>query len=434
MFCTLICCPAQTLQFKNGLWFNGKTFEPQTFYSVDGIFKTKIKGKPDSIIDLRRKYVLPPFADAHTHNLDGEYNLVNITNKYIDEGVMYVMVLANYIEGARANRKIFNRAGTLDVLYANGGLTCTLGHPFLSYEPNMMNLEQWWLKPELMDSIKKSRKAANDAYWFMDSKADVDAKWETYMQSNPDVVKIFLLDTEHHDELVKNDKAGDKGLSADVAAYIIEKAHLAGKRVAAHIETTYDFRLGLKLGVDIFAHMPEYGKDGKADLQSFSFTTEELETIKKHHVCMIPTISINEFFALTYEAKNNYEPILDSVRYNNVVAMQKKILGQLDKIGMPLLVGSDKFNGTMDIELEYWFKHQFFDPIKLLNIMCTVTPKNMFPNRKIGILKDGYEASFITLDKNPLEDWKAIQTVLMRYKQGKFVNYLNDSSKVKSTN
>ena len=42
----------------------------------------------------------------------------------------------------------------------------------------------------------------------------------------------------------------------------------------------------------------------------------------------------------------------------------------------------------------------------------------IFPNRKIGHLEEGYEASFLVLAGNPLEDFSNVRRIEMRVKQG----------------
>ena len=66
---------AKNYAFLNGNWFDGRKFEKKVFYSVGGVFSTKKPLKIDETVDLQNGFVIPPFADAHTHNLDGMYNL-----------------------------------------------------------------------------------------------------------------------------------------------------------------------------------------------------------------------------------------------------------------------------------------------------------------------------------------------------------------------
>src|ERR1041385_6764650 len=57
--------------FTNGLWFIDGRFERRTYYSVNGILQSTSPARLDSTADLRGGFVIPPFGDAHTHNLDG---------------------------------------------------------------------------------------------------------------------------------------------------------------------------------------------------------------------------------------------------------------------------------------------------------------------------------------------------------------------------
>ena len=88
---------------------------------------------------------------------------------------------------------------------------------------------------------------------------------------------------------------------------------------------------------------------------------------------------------------------------------------------IPIALGSDESDGNGMKEIFYIYENKLLDPLKLLQI-ATETPQLMFPNRKIGKLKNGYEASFLVLDKNPLEDFETIKNIKMRFKQGQFLD------------
>jgi hypothetical protein len=126
------------LAFVNGRWFTGEGFEPRTFYSVNGVLETRAPARIDRTIDLAGGFVIPPFGDSHTHNLDGAFRIDTMVAGYVREGTFYVQVLTNTRSGADAVRAMFNRPCALDVAHANGGLTSTLSHPFLAYEPRAM--------------------------------------------------------------------------------------------------------------------------------------------------------------------------------------------------------------------------------------------------------------------------------------------------------
>ncbi len=70
-------------------------------------------------------------------------------------------------------------------------------------------------------------------------------------------IKIFLA---HSEDTVQHRQAGGspgrKGLDPGLVPAIVERAHRAGLRVSAHVETAADFRVALLAGVDELAHVP----------------------------------------------------------------------------------------------------------------------------------------------------------------------------------
>lgn len=87
-----------TFALTNGQWFNGKTFELKTFYSANGKFTLKKPARLDSTIDLNGAYCVPPFAEAHNHNIDGavEERSRRAIEKYLADGVFYVKIQGNF--------------------------------------------------------------------------------------------------------------------------------------------------------------------------------------------------------------------------------------------------------------------------------------------------------------------------------------------------
>jgi imidazolonepropionase-like amidohydrolase len=59
-----------------------------------------------------------------------------------------------------------------------------------------------------------------------------------------------------------------------------------------------------------------------------------------------------------------------------------------------------------------------WDRPALLRMWAETTPRAIFPERRIGLLQDGYEASFLALAGNPLEDLANVRRINLRFKQG----------------
>nr|MDQ3805125.1 amidohydrolase [Acidobacteriota bacterium] len=93
--------------------------------------------------------------------------------------------------------------------------------------------------------------------------------------------------------------------------------------------------------------------------------------------------------------------------------------------GVTLAVGTDDNNRTAVEEALNLDRLGVFDRLALLRLWVEDTPKTIFPARKIGKLRDGYEASFVALDGSPLEDFAAVRRVRVRFKQGHLIRVTN---------
>jgi len=139
---------APNYEFKNGRWFNGQSFEKGTWYAVDGrLSKDKPKGNVDEV-DLQGGYVVPPFAEAHNHNVDAGAS--DMIRRYIREGIFYVKN-PNSLPNDRTAliaANLINTPQSIDVVFAHGGLTVTNGHPIQIAKRNIDN--GWWKASDAM--------------------------------------------------------------------------------------------------------------------------------------------------------------------------------------------------------------------------------------------------------------------------------------------
>ena len=101
-----------------------------------------------------------------------------------------------------------------------------------------------------------------------------------------------------------------------------------------------------------------------------------------------------------------------------IATVYRPSLARLKAHGAPILIGSDQFRGTAVQEIEMLRRLDLFSNLELLRMWSKATPQSIFPGRKIGELRDGYEASFLVLDGNPLDDFTATTRIALRIKQG----------------
>ena len=90
----------------------------------------------------------------------------------------------------------------------------------------------------------------------------------------------------------------------------------------------------------------------------------------------------------------------------------------MKKHGVRVIVGSDSYRETSVPEAMYLASLGVYTNAELLRMWSEVTPKGIFPNRRIGKLAPGYEASFLVLDRDPVADFANVKSIRLRVKQG----------------
>jgi imidazolonepropionase-like amidohydrolase len=402
---------AKVYRFTNGNWFDGKTFKKQTMYSINGVFASKKPAKIDEIIDLKNQFVIPPLADAHCHHFDGAYNVDQQVGMYLKDGVFYAKVQTDVRSGALEVKNKVNQPNSVDVSYSHGALTHTYGHGIEIYESLALgyygDLKLYEAK---IPQIAASRIRENDAYYIIDTAQDLENKWQKILDGKPDFIKIYLLTGEDFEEKRKNIPnipLGSIGLDPKLVPAIVQKAHAAGLRVSAHVDTAFDFRTALNGGVDEMAHIPGYYVDSKDNLEKYLLTEKDVRETVRRKVWVVPAPIFNG-------------QIDEKSREKTDVGL-KANLNLLKKFKAKIAFGSDRYGNTPIDDVFYLQKLGVFSNLELLKIWSEDTPQTIFPNRRIGKLKDGYEASFITAAENPLTNFETIKNIKLRFKQGIFI-------------
>lgn len=133
------------IAFTNGRWFNGRDFEPREMYAVNGVFQSRRPSAVDTTVDLQGGWVVPPFGEAHNHNIDGSSRTDATLARYIAEGIFYVMNPNSLPRSAALAADKVNKPNAVDVIFANGGLNVSGGHP---YDLVQRNIARGSWKPE----------------------------------------------------------------------------------------------------------------------------------------------------------------------------------------------------------------------------------------------------------------------------------------------
>jgi imidazolonepropionase-like amidohydrolase len=371
----------------NGRWFDGDSFVNRTAYVADGKLTFV---RPPSIrgtLDLAGGHVIPPLTEAHNHNLGG-YEDTAAVRAYLDAGVFYVKILSNLPRLTDPVRHLFNNPRSVDVVFATGPLTASGGHP--------IRLRERLLSQGVYPGF--TRETLKDhGYFVIDNAADIDAKWPLILAGKPDFIKIVLVYSEEFAKR-RDDTAyfGMKGLDPDLVPAIVARARQHGLRLSAHVNTATDFRNAVRAGVDELAHSP--GFDAPSLLSD-----ADVQAAKAAGVTVVTTASL---------ARRRPPELLPRLQ-----EAQRSNLSRLIAAGVPVAIGSDNYDDTSVGEALY-LKELGIDNRTLLRMWTENGARTTFPGRKIGALREGYEASFLVLGANPLSDFANVRRIVLAVKEG----------------
>ena len=394
-------------KFVNGRWFDGRSFQPQTFYSVDGIL-TKKKPRGDiETIDLANAFVVPPFAEAHNHNLGSAIYLnreftQRMIQRYLAAGIFYVKIPGNPADNAAILRREFvNRPDTVDVTFSNGVLTSHDGHPI------GMTLDSFKQAGAAVPSVAE---LDGKGFFIIESEADLLARWEQILAGKPDFIKTILRHSEHFARRRETPTLfGYNGLNPQLLPRIVKRAHAAGLRVSTHIDSAADFAAAVRAGVDEINHLPGASFEQGTNEADYLITPGDARSAARQGIVVVTTTNIATLFA-------------KGEALAKVQSAQRKNLQLLKRTGVRLAVGSDNYMATSVEEAMYLKSLNVFNNTELLKLWSVTAAQTIFPQRKIGHLREGYEASFIVLRGNPLENFEHVRDIHLRFKQGFLVN------------
>lgn len=404
-------------ELSGGWWFNGSVFVRKKFYVVNGALTEKRPRRVGNVIDLGNLYLVPAFGDAHTHGFDNPSDIQKVMATNLRDGIFYALSLTNSTRGQRSVAALVNKPSTMDVAYANAGLTATLGHPILSAEVTA-NKIPWDQLGAHWQQLLKSHTAEGDVYFIIDDEADLKRKWPAIIASKSDVIKIYLLDTEQFEEKKKSTTTiGDKGLNPALVPAIVRRAHRSGLRVAAHVETAADLRVAIAAGVDIIAHLPGLAPKATETPARYQLTQRDARVMAQKGITMIPTAWLAERLATPKPWLAGAAAMADVAQLERAKKIQRAGLSLLKFHGVRIAVGADLFENASR-EAQYLEQLGVFSPREILDMWSRTTPQLIFPNRRIGRLRAGYEASFVALPCDPTARFECVRQITVRMKNG----------------
>ena len=397
-----------SVMLTNGKWFDGSSFTDRTMYMSGGVFTDAPSGKADSVIDLRGGYVVPPFAEAHNHNFDASSpeTAKAVVARYMKDGVFYGQNPCNVLRARRGLAGYINVPTGIDVTFSNACITGPGGHPMGLF---LRNLSRGGM-------LATDTNSTEGFLWIIANHSDLARKWPAILASRPDFIKVLLQYSDEYEKRRNDSSYFDwRGIDPKLVPEIVQRSHLAGLRVMAHVETAADFRNALHAGVDQIGHTPGFRGNEQTKLpriQLFELSDADAARAARQGVYVVTTLS-----GIT--ALSPAGP--DSITRRRADSLFIRNLRMMKKHGVRVIVGSDSYRNTSVPEAMYLASLGVYTNGELLRMWSDVTPRAIFPNRRIGKLAPGYEASFLVLDRDPLADFANVKSIRLRVKQGMII-------------
>lgn len=388
----------RSLHLVGGRWFDGARFDTGDWYVVDGRFTRTRPTRIDATLNLADRYILPPFAEAHNHDLQNAFTASMNAQAYLDRGVFYSAQLCSMPEETRSYRGLLASSASIDVLFAGGCISASDGHPLgialASYKAEGMPVEP--------DAIR------NKGYWSIDSRAELDERWDAIAADKPRLIKVILIDSANHAANRKRPEVfGYNGLDPALIPGIVARAKAIGARVAAHVDTAADFDAAVRGGVDIIAHLPGYRIARGQAIADYRLSDEAIAEAARRGVLVTPTVAVARHHLRANPGDSGA-----------IMANHADNIRRLRASGVKLILGSDLFGGSVLDEVEAIDTLAIMPRAELLRIATSDTARAIFPDRRIGAIEEGAEASFIALDGDPLSNLTAIRRISAAVKQG----------------
>ncbi|MEW1632651.1 amidohydrolase family protein [Streptomyces sp. NPDC093801] len=177
---------------------------------------------------------------------------------------------------------------------------------------------------------------------------------------------------------------------------VVEEAHAAGVKVAAHAHGTQAIADAVEAGVDTIEHCTWMTETG------FDLRTDVLDRIIERGIHVCPAVSPHWQMLPRFFGEERAKAMFDLVR-------------QMAEAGVRLVAGTDAgvqragFDGL--VQALGFYEHLGVPRERILAMATTEAAAALGLDGKVGRLAPGYAADLLVVDGNPLEDLAALGTV-----------------------
>jgi Amidohydrolase family len=379
---------AQTcdITLKDANVWTGAGYEKRSLAIKDGYFTAPATDAAG--VDASFLYLTPPFADAHNHRIDTANQGDPVHAQALAQGIYYALNPNNIRPDGPT---LTGRAGLVDLQSAGGGLTRPGGHPQPLYEGLAAG------------GILGSLTAADlpgKAFHLVATPDEARAAVAKVKANGAAVIKLYLLD---HDK-----PGGGDGLSAENFVTAVAEAKRLGLLPIVHVESAADVRLAISAKVHALVHLP-YLIDADRDVADLLLTAEDAAALAASGIAVAPTVTLSH---VTY----------DGEKLAAIQTVQRHNLKLLKDAGARIGLGADRWTLNLHDEIAFMRALAIFDGNDIINMATANGAYIAFPDRKIGKIEEGYEASFLAWFRPLNKAWAEAREPVVGMRGGALLN------------
>jgi len=364
------------------------------------------------VIDLGDATLLPGLIDAHTHlltEMDG-------TNQALIEDYLRIVATQSTAERALLGAKL----GREDL---EAGITTVrdVGNSGVNGDVALRRaFQRGWLPGPRMVISTRALAAQGGQFGRMTPAAQslIEEEYVTIRgaESARQAVRQALYDGAGCIKVIVNGTPANVTLEEMKA--IVEEAHTAGVKVAAHAIGVKATTIAAEAGVDSIEH-------------AYTVSDDTLKMMSAKHIFLVPTDgTLQTFEDLSFgtrqpsaEERSNLEK-----EYKPFVEEEQERLRRAMKMGVPIAAGSDmyysipgKTRGQASLLAYEAYQEAGMTPMEIIHAATRNAAELLGMQERIGTLETGKLADIIGVPGDPLQDVKALEHAKFVMKGGTVV-------------
>jgi imidazolonepropionase-like amidohydrolase len=345
------------------------------------------------VIDLGNSTLLPGLIDAHTHLLDNR-------NGAIDGKAA---MLLNVAQASAARRALMGAALGREMLNAGFTTVRDVGNSGVNGDIALRDAVEagWVTGPRIVESTRaiapvggqfgaltsRAQAVIDDEYVAVTGVVEARRAVRQALYDGADCIKVIV-------------NSGTRLLSVDEIDAIVEEAHIAGRKVAAHATTDQATRVAAQAGVDSIEH-------------AYGLPDDVIRMMVEKNITLVPTdapadvyISMNSggrplSTAEREQAEKLYEP--------GILASRERLIRAF-KAGVRIGAGSDIYiiipgetRGQASLHMLTAYSDSGMPPLEILRAVTMNDAELLGRADQIGSLKTKKLADIIAVPGSPLD-------------------------------